>query len=115
MPEDKIEQSLLGKVRATARKYAGVYLLAGGLAVGAVGGCGPETEKCALPTNSEDYVGMNHCPNYWEGNVESWLDGCSKYGDQQCVCEKPGGEPDTECECGCENEPKPHEPITKGY
>lgn len=111
MLEEKIEKNLLGKIRATAGKYIEVYLLVGGLALGAVGGCGPETEKCALPTSSEYYVGMNYCPNYWGYGTKSWADGCSN--NQQCVCEKPEGEPDDKCECRCEDKPKPYEPHDK--
>ena len=113
MLEERIEKSSLGKIKDTVRKSVGIYLLAGGLTVSAISGCGPETEKCALPTSSKNYVGTNRCPNLWGygTGTESWADGCNS--DQDCICEKPKGESDTECECGCEDEPKPHEPVEK--
>lgn len=44
MLEDKIEKSLLGKISSAVRRNAGVYLLAGGLSLWAVG-CGPTVSE----------------------------------------------------------------------
>ncbi len=56
MLEEKIEESLLGKISSAVRRNAGVYLLAGGLAVG-YAGCGatisPDGTKYKEPFSDE--------------------------------------------------------------
>lgn len=52
MLEEKIEPNFIRKIGCTLKRNFGVYLLAGGLALGAVAGCeeepkGPSDECCA--------------------------------------------------------------------
>lgn len=74
MLEEKIEKSLLGKIRDIAQRKAGVYLLAGGLAAGGAYGCGDDTEPCS-----------GTCPT------------C--YGNKYCSCSQPKGTDDCSCSC----------------
>ncbi|MEK6846013.1 MAG: hypothetical protein AABY26_04595 [Nanoarchaeota archaeon] len=74
MLEEKIEKSLLGKISGALRRNFGVYLLAGGLAMGGIYGCGKDTEPCS-----------GNCPS------------CS--GNKTCSCSQPKGTDDCSCSC----------------
>ena len=76
------------------------------LSLGALG-CGPEEVSCRKPTN-ENYSGTNRCA----GSYGTPYSLTRVLLDKFCVCKKPEGAPDSECECNCINH-EPHERVVK--
>ncbi|MEK6937623.1 MAG: hypothetical protein AABX04_01125 [Nanoarchaeota archaeon] len=103
MLEEKL--NFLGKIRTSIQKNIGIYSVIAGLSLGALG-CGPEEVSCRKPTN-ENYSGTNRCAGSVYGTPYS-IDTCSLL-DKFCVCKKPEGAPDSECECNCVSIHEPHE------